>query len=219
MKYKAIIFDLDGTIVDTEKIWSQANKVLLERKGIVYTEEVRALIEPKVHGLATHRSCHLIKEIMALSDPLEDLIHENRVIARDLYQTGIDFIKGFIEFHDHIEARGIHHGIATNADDLTVEITNKALNLKKFFGEHIYGISCVDYVCKPDPAIYLHAAQKLDCKPEECIAIEDSAHGVAAAKSAGMYCLGINTSLKPGQLEKADQIVHGYHEIDLTKVG
>lgn len=218
MEYKAIIFDMDGTIVDTEKIWAQANRILIERRGIIYTDDLRAELQPKIHGLATHKSCRIIKDIVGLEDPLDLLIQEKRAIAQSLYLDGVRFIEGFIDFHDHIEQHGLLHGIATNADDNTVHLTDKALDLKRFFGDHIYGISCVDFVCKPDPAIYLHAAEKLGVDPEYCIAIEDSAHGVAAAKQAGMYCIGINTAKSPEQLAKADVIFDAYQHIDVTKL-
>lgn len=218
MKFKAIIFDLDGTIVDTSDIWHRANELLIESKGITYTPELRELIQSKIHGLATHRSCSIIKDVLSLPDELDSLISEKRKIAQQLYETKLAFIDGFEEFHDDVEELGLLHGIATNADDTTVSLTDKSLNLRKFFGEHIYGISCVNYVCKPDPAIYLHAAEQLGCKPADCLAIEDSAHGIEAAQRAGLFCIGINTAKSHDQVKKADLIVDEYQAIDLKKL-
>lgn len=215
MKYKAIIFDMDGTIIDTEKIWTDATRLFIERRGVSYTQELEKKLKKEIHGLALHKSCGVIKDLIKLEDSLEDLIKEKSSIAYELYKDGICFIDGFQDFHGRVVARNMKYGIATNADDMTLHLSNQALKLVDYFGDHIYGISCVGNVCKPDPAIYLHVAEKLGFKAEECIAIEDSAHGIKAAQAAGMLCIGINTSGNYDQIKEADYIVDRYQDIDL----
>ncbi len=75
----------------------------------------------------------------------------------------------------------------------TLEKVMQRLPLKSFFKEHIYSIEMIGRIPKPKPDIYLFAAAKLNTNPQHCIAIEDSIPGVAAAKAAGMLCIGINT--------------------------
>lgn len=215
MNYKAIIFDMDGTIVDTDFIWDEATKRLIESKGVPFTPELEAELHVKIKGLATHRSCQLIKDITCIQDPVEDLIREKSRIASELYKGGIKFIPGFIEFHEKVLLKNLKTGVATNADDLTLKTTDDVLQLRRFFGEHLYNISCVGMVCKPDPALYMHAAEKLNVDPVDCIAIEDSPNGIRAAKLAGMKCIGINTGKNRAILHEADLIVEGYDEIDL----
>ena len=120
-----------------------------------------------------------------------------------------------VEFHAQARSLGLKIGLATNADDPTLHLTNKLLNLEQFFGMHMYNITHVNFVGKPDPKIYLHTAQQLEVDPTECFVVEDSAHGIKAAKGAGMYCIGINSSGKPEQTQEADLIINGYHEIEL----
>lgn len=218
MNYKAIIFDMDGTIVSTENIWKEAGKRLIERRGITYTDELHCEIGPRVQGLASHKSCKIIKDIAQLPEPLEQLIEEKIGIAHELYLEGIEFIDGFLEFHQKIVTHNIKNAIATNACDKTILLTNNALNIQKLFGEHIYGIASVNYVCKPDPAIYLYAAQKLGVDPKDCIAFEDSAHGINAAVAAGMYCIGITTARCPVQVCNAHRTFDSYRELDLLKL-
>lgn len=216
MKFKAIIFDMDGTIIDTNPVWEQAVRKLVANKGITLTTELEQMIQARIHGLSVHNSCVIIKEVIGLEDPVEQLVHEKKKIAVSMYHQGISFIPGFVEFHRDITKKNMKSGIATNADDATFKIAQAALQLDKFFGEHLYNISSVNNVGKPDPAIYLHVAEKFGCKPHECIAIEDSPHGIMAAKRAGMVCIGINTGNIRSQMHEADIIVEGYEEINMN---
>ena len=215
MKYKAIIFDMDGTIIDTEHIWKQATKELIQTRNIDVHPEIAEYIETQTHGLAAHKSCALIKEALKLPEPVEFLVKEKTKRALELYREQLRFINGFSEFHKMLHPLNLKSGVATNADNETIDVTNSVLNLTNYFGKHIYGIECVNFICKPDPAIYLHAAEQLQVNPAECMAIEDSAHGVHAAKKAGMFCIGINTAGKKENLKQADLIVDSYQEIAL----
>lgn len=218
MKFKAIIFDMDGTIIDTTDIWSNATMHLIKNHGIDYTEDLAKEIHDLTHGLAIDKTCQIIKDVAKIDTPLELLISKKNQIAVDLYKEGIKFILGFEEFHKTIFDKNIKSAVATNADDRTLQITKDVLNIERFFGEHIYNISHVNNLCKPNPALYLHAAYKLNTDPKDCIAIEDSAHGIKAAKNAGIYCIGINTSGNLDQLKEADIIIDGYHQIDLYNI-
>lgn len=209
---------MDGTIIDTEHIWERATTELIESKGVRYTQELREELNKHIHGLALVKSCQLIKDMFQLPHPVEELIVEKGTRANNLYKENVIFIEGFTDFIDKVMKHDLKRGIATNADADTVAITNQKLNLERYFGQHIYNVSHVQNRCKPDPALYLHASEKLEIEPRDCIVIEDSAHGIEAAKKAGMVCIGINTSKKPDQLKKADMIIDGYAELDLKKL-
>jgi mannitol-1-/sugar-/sorbitol-6-/2-deoxyglucose-6-phosphatase len=213
MKFKAIIFDLDGTIINTEHIWQEATRQLITNKG--GTHEDAASLESELCGLAMHRACARIKEALNIEDSIESLMQEKKLLATTMYHHGIQFIQGFETFHLRTRDHNLKTGIATNADDATLAIAKERLGLQTFFGEHIYSISHVQNICKPDPAVYLHAASKLNVNPTQCIAIEDSAHGIRAAQAAGMFCIGITTSNNPNQTKNADLIISKYEDIDL----
>lgn len=216
MHYKAIIFDMDGTIVDTEHIWHQATTDLIARRGVTLAPEQFAQLQKKLSGKGTLDCCIIIKQELNLQDDAADLAHEKSIIANNLYAKGIKFIAGFEEFHAKVLSHNLKIGLATNANDHTLSITQKTLNLDVFFGVHMYNISHVNNVYKPNPDIYLHAAKQLGVDPEYCIAIEDSPSGIKAAKDAGMFCVGINTSKQPDRLSESHYIINHYDELDLT---
>lgn len=218
MKYKAIIFDMDGTIIDTNPLWRAANRALLKKRGIVLSPEIEHELFMKIDGLTITQTCTQIKEFTQLTDPLEIIIQEKLQIVCGLYKEQIKFMDGFTDFHKKVQSYNLKTGVATNADDHTLTIAKKALNLERFFGKHIYNISYVNNKGKPDPDVYLHAAAQLNVPPEQCIAIEDSAHGIQAAKSAGLFCIGFNSSNHFAHVQHSHYIVNRYDEIDLARL-
>lgn len=218
MKYQAIIFDMDGTIVNTEHLWKQASHTIIANRGYALSPQEEHILQEKLPGGGLRNSCQLIKEMIQTEDSVETLMKEKQEIACQLYGTSVCFINGFPEFHQKVIARNLKTAIATNANMQTIELTNKSLNLNNYFGDHIYTINHVKNVGKPNPDIYLYAANQLQVDPKKCIAIEDSAHGIIAAQAAGMFCIGINSSGKPEQTIKADLKIEKYQDIDLESL-
>jgi len=219
MKYKAIIFDMDGTIIATEAIWQSATQNILDMYAPHLHQDQKEEIKVYLKGLALYESCKHIKKHSLLDVSVEEILEEKAKQAHDLYYTqGLTFIPHFPFFHGKTQQHGLKTAIATNATQETVDRTLKMLPLKDYFAEHIYNIDMVNRVCKPNPDIFLHAAKKINVDPKDCIVIEDSAHGIKAAKAAGMYCIAINTGKDRQFLGEADEIVDCYTEIDLEKL-
>lgn len=217
MKYKAIIFDMDGTIIDTERIWKEASKQLIAHRNIKLTAEEECELEKELCGRALPDSCLIIKNRMHLEDELQELVRQKGEIANAMYPTYACYIPGFSNFHALACSLGLKTAIATNACKETVEIANNTLNLQSYFGNHIYNRTFVERP-KPHPDLYLFSAERLGIDPKECLAIEDSAAGLTAAKNAGMFCIGINTSKRPETLKDAHLIIENYNEIDLHAI-
>lgn len=218
MKYKAIIFDMDGTIIDSNHIWQKVTRDLITSKGGTIPPKKMEMLEEQLRGLALHASCSLIKETIDLDHDLEELIAEKQQRALDFYHEYIGFIDGFKNFHKRVQQENLKVSIATNADDHTLKTAVKKLNLKEMFGNHIYNISHVNNKHKPAPDLYLHAAEKLGIEPKECVAIEDSGHGIKAAVDAGMFCIGINTGNDRKHLKEAHLVIDHYDDICLKRL-
>lgn len=215
MRYKAIIFDMDGTIVQTEHLWHQATCKVFENRGHQLTQMQKDNLTKQLMGSGLPHSCQIIKDMLGTPDSIEIIMNEKLALADQLYEQGISFVDGFLEFHQKVISIPLSVGVATNATMHTVERTECSLNLSTYFGQHVYTINHVHNRGKPNPAIYLYAAAQLGIEPEKCIAIEDSAHGILAAKAAGMLCIGINTSKKPEQIKEAHIQVDRYDQINL----
>lgn len=213
---EAIIFDLDGTIVTTEAAWDHAARTFLARYGI-YSDEFEQRIksyEGQLLGVTPKEWSNALKRMFSIS------MHEDEMfdsIRNELFTTHVDkitFIDGFSAFIAKLQAKQFKRAIATNSDDESVNKIKSHVPLDYFFESHIYTISCVSNP-KPHPDLYLHAARLLGVHPSNCIVIEDSAVGIAAAKAAGMYCIGITSAGNPALLREADEIIDSYDEIVL----
>lgn len=218
VKFKAVIFDMDGTIVDTEWLWKEADKYMLEKRDIPVTQSLEKKLQEELIGCTLRESCERLRHMMQLADSIDTLCHEKRTHVCELYQKGVCFIDGFSTFHKKALTYNLKTGLATNTDGTILAFIKKALKLETFFGTHIYDPSHVNYKAKPHPDIYLHAAQQLGVEPCECIVIEDSAFGIQAARDAGMFCIGINTAKTPELLRQAHIIINHYDEIQLEKL-
>lgn len=218
MKYKAILFDLDGTIIQTEEFWQQATLQLMDKNPkacpIIKQELANQLI-----GRALHDSCKLIKDTLDLSESVEELILEKESRALHLYKNQVSFLKGFQEFFAHAtKDHGLKTAIATNSTLKTLDAANTEAKLHTFFADRMYSFEHVNKKAKPNPDLFLYAAEKLQIDPRECLVIEDSIAGVQAAKAAEMFCVRILNERSPHPKSLADVTVSEYGEIDLSGI-
>ena len=120
MKYKAIIFDMDGTIIDSEPIWQHAIQELLARRGIQLSQKQQQVLESKTTGLSLFQTCQLLKETVPLNDDLSQLIQEKQAISMRLLKQKVRFIHGFISFHKKVATYKLKTALATNAEQVTL---------------------------------------------------------------------------------------------------
>lgn len=219
-KVKAVIFDMDGTIVQTEHIWQKVTRAALEKRGFSSFSQDQEAVLCSLSGIGLIESAQVLKKKFNLVDDVYALAEEKKQHAIKLFAQKISFINGFENFHKRLEGLWIPTSVATNADDASVKTLTRKLKLKRFFGQNIYNVSSVNNRAKPDPALFLHAAKQLNVKPYECVVFEDSLFGFQAAQAAGMRCIAIKNKLNKNLLHHVDDAIDSYDDAEeaLSKI-
>jgi beta-phosphoglucomutase len=195
--YKAIIFDMDGVLVNTEPHHIIIEKRLFASLGLNISEEEHRSYLGK-------SSVQMWKEIISkynLAFAPEHIAEKNseEIIRYFSGNDKIEIMGGIERVLEELFKKGIPMALASSSDPGTIDIILSKTGLGKYF---LHKISCKNVGrSKPDPDIYLYAAGLLSVKPGECIVIEDSFNGIKAAKSAGMYCI----AFEGGMSDTTDQ--------------
>ena len=210
---KAVIFDMDGTIIKSENLWQNATKRFLFSHGISDLSQKDLDIISSLSGIGLTESAKTIKDAYNINESIEDIVaKKQRFAIEGIEQEAIEFIEGFQDFHALLVENGVPNCVATNADYGSLEKFKEKMALPSYFGEHIYHRGHVGDKAKPNPAMFLHAAKQLGVKPQECVVFEDSHFGFKAAKAAGMRCIAIKSNTNQDSLHMAQEAVENYHE-------
>ncbi len=208
---KAVIFDMDGTIIHTEQAWKDATVTTLKSYGITeFTPEQHDFLK-SLSGTGLGIAATRVKEFFKLPHSVEEIMEQKLTFAEFYLSQDIQFIEGFADFHRRLQAAGMPTSIATNASPETLQKMTAQLKLNEFFGNHMYCSFDVGNKPKPDPAVFLHAAEKLGVAPEHCIVFEDSLVGFNAAQAAGMRCVAVKNDINQGFLNLAHGAIESYH--------
>jgi len=212
-RVKAVIFDMDGTIINTEHIWKKVTFDFLNKHGFAELDDNALKFLRSFSGIGMTHAAQELKRYFNLNIPLEVIIAQKIDLANIHFEQAIDFIDGFELFHNRLTDHEIPTSIATNATLSNLEKLSTKMNFSKFFGQNLY---CVDHVgkAKPDPALFLHAAQMLGVEPADCVVFEDSVYGFQAAKAAGMKCIAIKNDLNQNHLIDIHSAIDTYHDAE-----
>lgn len=208
---KAIIFDMDGVLVDSEPFHIEIEKRMFRKMGLDVSDKEHA----GYMGTATDVMWRSIIEKRNLALDVDEL-------TRLTVQEGIPFFKSFekIEPMPGLEKllkrllkAKIPMAVASSSDAETVQVITEKSGLRKYFR---YAISSSEVgKSKPEPDVFLHAAKLLGEKPANCLVIEDSKNGIKAAKAAGMFCVAYSGAAADSQDQtQADKIVSDYQELE-----
>jgi HAD superfamily hydrolase (TIGR01509 family) len=197
------VFDLDGILVDTEPIFEEAARRQLARRGLVWVPEVaRAMM-----GTPARQAFEFFRRHFDLQESIDDLIAESSELFYAVLGTESPaLMPGVLDLLDRLERKHIRKAIATSSSAAYVAKVLEPHGLSKRFD---FVLTCDDVLNgKPHPEIYEQAAVRLGHAPAEMVVIEDSMHGVTAAKAAGARCVAIpHARVRAEDVALADLIV------------
>ncbi|MGI4737840.1 MAG: HAD family hydrolase [Janthinobacterium lividum] len=212
---RTVIFDMDGVIIDTEPIHHQAFATHFAELGIAVTDAEYA----SFLGSSTRNIFQLLKQERQLSQAVEALLLRKRELFNQAFDedAGLDLLPGARALIEDLQRHGVQLVVASSASKATINRVFQRFGLAPYFSHIVSGEDFAQ--SKPHPAIFLHAAAVAETPVTECIVIEDSANGVAAAKAAGIYCIGYASPHSAGQdLRLADRVIQNFSEVSAETI-
>ena len=214
-RLRAVIFDMDGVLADTEPIYMEINRDLLSELGIALPFE---LLLPYV-GVPAKRMWSELRSRFEIQQPLSELIRleKDRQVQQLKGMKQIPEIPGVRPLLEELSQMGIPMAVASSSSREIVELILSKVAVRHFFRATVSGQDVPQG--KPAPDIFLKAAETLGVEPRNCVVIEDSPPGVKGAKNAGMACVGFaNTHSGKLDLSGADLILSDFSPESRLKI-
>ena len=211
---EGVIFDMDGVIMDSEPIHYKVEKAILANFGESFEFDDHARFVGQTtrdlwRALCNERKIPQSYEVLALLD--------NADYMQELENGEIEPIAGIVEFMEICRNRGLPMVVASSAIRKNIQTVIRRFEIEHFFEGSVSGQDVEN--TKPNPEIFLKAAEIIKVTPKNCLVIEDAKHGVEAAKAAGMFCVGYKNLNSGNQdLSDADLIVDRITDIDLEAI-
>jgi HAD superfamily hydrolase (TIGR01509 family) len=206
---EAVVFDLDGVLLDTEELWDEARRRLAEERGARWPDDAqRAMM-----GMSSPEWSRYMRDVIGLAEPPEEISTEVVRRMEALYHERLPLVPGALNAVGRIGARW-PLGIASSSNRQLIDLFLELTNTRELFRATVSSEEVERG--KPAPDVYLEAARRLAVDPEGCAAIEDSENGIRSASAAGMRVIAIpNRVFKPGEeaLSHADVVCGSLDEL------
>ncbi len=210
---KAVLFDFDGVVVQSEPLHLLSFRMLLEPLGVTISEE-RWYRE--FTGIGSTAIITALFKDFGINEDVRSWVEWRKKIYQDLIEEGkLSATPGILDFLKYLRQRGIKTAVVSGGHGTNIRFALKELGLSEYF-DIIVGLEDVQHR-KPHPECFLTAAKKLGIMPSECLAIEDSPSGTAAAHAAGMKLVCIKS---PAQLDvsKCDLVANNFRDFEKTLI-
>lgn len=208
---EAVIFDLDGTLVNSMWIWRQIDIEYLARYGL----ELPNTLQTEIEGMSFSETAVYFKNRFQIPDSLEEIMRNWNEMAWEKYAKEVPLKPGAKEFLDLCKSKGIKLGIATsNSRELAANVAD-VHGLHDYFDCIITGSDVKKG--KPAPDIYLAAAAQMSVEPSKCLVFEDICHGITAGLQAGMTVCAVEDEYSASQREAKQKLAH-YYINDYTEI-
>jgi beta-phosphoglucomutase family hydrolase len=206
--FKGVIFDMDGTLIESTEADYVAWKLLFEdyRQQLSFEDYFPLIGMKSAVVVQTRLQLDEAETIKALAQKLkyfEEFVHNN----------GINAVPFAIKLLQQLKQYDIKIALATSSRTSKMKMVFELMELEQYFDVVVNGDNIKN--SKPAPDIFLLAAKKLKILPVDCVVIEDAASGVKAAKNAGMKCIAITTTHTEDFLAEADLVINSYEDLNL----
>ncbi len=207
----AVIFDMDGVLADSEPLICAAACEMFREHGVgVVPEDFRPFI-----GAGENRYIGGVAEKYGLSLDIAEAKARTYAIYLDLVPERLSAFPGAAELVAACHREGLACAVASSADRIKVDANLRTIGLPPSEWQAVVTAEDVERR-KPDPALFLRAAEKLGVAPAACTVVEDAVNGIVAAKAAGMRCVAVATSFPPAELSRADVVRGSIAEVTLA---
>jgi 16S rRNA pseudouridine516 synthase len=208
---KAVLFDLDGTLVDSMWVWSRIDIEFLGKYGY----EVPPHLQREIEGMGFTEVAVYFKERFHLPDSIEKIKETWQSMAMDKYCKEVPLKPGVAEFLPWLRERGIFMAVASSNDLKLIRAVLKSHGILDYFSGII--TACQVKKGKPGPDVYLEAARQLGTDPRDCLVFEDILPGIQAGKAAGMTVCAVEDTYSILQEKEkraqADYYIRSYEQV------
>ena len=208
---KAVIFDMDGVLVDSQPYHFKADIETMSEYGVVKDQK----FYEKFAGTLTSDRMRILKDLFKLDIPVEEMVKKREdMILEIMAREDIKPVSGIPEFLKSIKNRGLKTAVASSSGYDLIGLILSRLGISEYFDSITSGNDVKRG--KPSPDIFLLAAERIGAEPSECLVVEDSENGVRAAKAAGMTALGyVNPTSGNQCLDMADFITDDFKKVNI----
>ncbi|WP_339895376.1 HAD family phosphatase [uncultured Algibacter sp.] len=212
---KAVIFDMDGVIIDSEPMHNKAYHDMFKEVGI----EVSTKLYESFTGQSTINICKRLCDHFNLKQSPESLVALKRKHYKHFFYSNSDLglIDGVLDLIKDYHNNGLTLVLASSAAMTSINQIFDRFDLNKYFVAKLSGGDLKQ--SKPHPEIFIKAAEATGFSKNECLVIEDSTNGVEAAKAAGIFCIGFDSLHSKNQdYSKTDMIITDFKEVRFSKI-
>jgi HAD superfamily hydrolase (TIGR01509 family) len=206
---EAVVFDLDGLLIETEELWDEVREALAHERGGRWSDSA----QKDMMGMSSTEWSRYMHETVGLAEPPEEI--NDLVVERmaERYRSGLPLLPGAVEAVERIAARW-PLGVASSSNRVLIDLVLELSGLAKRFRATVSSEEVARG--KPAPDVYLEAARRLGFDPTRAAAVEDSESGIRSASAAGMRVVAVpNRSFRPGEdaLGLADVVLESLAEL------
>ena len=210
-KVQAVIWDLDGVVIDSEEDHKKAWQRLARETGVEFSDE-------QFTATFGRRNDDIVPAIWGSvpAEELQKLANRKEAYYRDYVRQTAAFLPGSQELMSTLHNAGYPQALGSSAPIANIELVNEVLGLDRYIDEFVSGETVPHG--KPAPDIFLKAAKELGMKPEHCLVIEDAVAGIAAARAGGMSSIAVAYGRELPGLHVATLVVRNLTEVTVERI-